>query len=29
MEGNKEWSLQEYLDRQDRYSIMLYFDAGA
>ena len=26
MEDNKEWSLQEYLDRQDRYTIMLYFN---
>ena len=25
MEDNKDRSLQEYLDRQDRYSIMLYF----
>jgi len=25
MEGHREWSLQEYLDRQDRYTIMLYF----
>jgi Protein of unknown function (DUF1812). len=26
MENNNKWSLQEYLDRQDMYSIMLYFD---
>ena len=25
-EDNRKWSLQEYLDRQDRYSIMLYFN---
>jgi len=26
MEKNNEWTLQEYLDRQDRYNIMLYFN---
>jgi len=26
MEDHREWSLQEYLDRQDRYTIMLYLD---
>ena len=26
MEKNSKWSLQEYLDRQDIYSIMLYFN---
>jgi len=26
MENNKNWSLQEYLDRQDKYTIMLFFD---
>ena len=25
MENHSEWSLQEYLDRQDRYTIILYF----
>ena len=25
MENNTQWSLQEYLDRQDRYTITLYF----
>ena len=28
MENNSKWSLQEYLDRQDRYTIMSYFDAN-
>ena len=28
MEDNKNWSLQEYLDRQDSYVIMLYFDGN-
>ena len=28
MEDNKNWSLQEYLDRQDRYVVMLYFDGS-
>ena len=26
MEDNKKWSLQEYLDRQDKYTIMLFFN---
>ena len=26
MENNKNWSLQEYLDRQDKYSLVLFFN---
>lgn len=29
MEDHKEWSLQEYLDRQDRYAITFFLDGGS